>query len=297
MRKVYGLFLTVVLSVMIVDAPDAMAQFGIKIPKVPSIGKDSKDSKAPAAKAPQLPPPEVTSIKPDVVPPGWTGAVVFTGKNFLSSMTLQMECEGYPGLKTREFRVENSGSATLQLAVPEPPDDKEASVCTTSVQQNVAATSDIKPSVQGTATIVQVKGPTFKISDTSGLARQYAVCFIAEGELSPEDMLEKTLAVKQKSAEWLVQQMQKGGGTTRQVPPECTLWVSPTSLKYGTILDVPASSVKAIEQVSMFGANAFPGLPSAPSLSFKIVLNNGKIYNFEEAPNKVREQLKRKLKK
>src|SRR5437773_197439 len=211
------------LSLMIVDAPDAMAQFGIKIPKVPSIGKDApKDSKTPAAKAPLLPSPEVTSIKPDVVPPGWTGAVVFTGKNFLSSMTLQMECEGYPGLKTREFRVENSGSATLQLTVPEPPDDKGASICTTSVQQNATATDDIKPSVQGTATIVQVKGPTFKISDTSGIPRKYDVCFIAEGELSPEDMMEKTMAVKQKSAEWLIQQQQKGAAT-KLTPPECTL--------------------------------------------------------------------------
>ena len=92
-----------------------------------------------------------------------------------------------------------------------------------------------------------------------------------------------------------IQQQQQKGVAARLMPPECTLVVSPTSIKYGTLLDVPASSVKAIEQVNMFGANAFPGLPQA-SLSFKIVLNNGKIYNFEES-SKVREQLKRKLKK
>ena len=268
--------LAVFVVATVIHVPETMAQFGIKLPKLPAAVKDSKDnskdnSKTAAANKPKAPAPEVSNIQPNVVPPGWEGDVVFTGKNFLTTMTVMMNCPGYPGLKTRDSRVDNSGSATLKLQVPAPNSsaENEEATCKITLQQTLA---DIQPSAQGTPVVTQVTGLSFAISDSSPLARSYQACFVVEGDLSPEEFAEKFAVWIQKS------------------PEECKLWVSASSVKYSvgekTILDAQASGVKAIEPIDMFGQ----------PFGFRLSLTNGKIYSFTDG-RQVREKIKRKLKK
>ena len=96
LRSTFG-FLAIFVAVNVIYVPGAFAQFGIKLPKLPNVGKDSKDSKdskdaknssadtSNAAPAPPMPPLELSSLTPNLVPAGWKGDVVFTGKNFLQN--------------------------------------------------------------------------------------------------------------------------------------------------------------------------------------------------------------------
>ena len=270
-----GVLLTI-MAVLATQAPVAMAQFGLKLPKVPKIGK--QEPKPPAqAKQPQGPPPEVTAITPSSVPPGWEGEVVFAGKNFAPNMKLRLECGGQ-SIKPKDFRVEGAERATFHLKVQP---TAEETTCIIALEVPPAApTAETGPAAQGTPMVVQVTGATFAISESSNLAKAYKACFLAEGDLAPMEIMMK-----------FSEAMQKGS------QDQCQLFVSADSVKYAdkgkTILDQPASAVKTVDPVLMMGN---------PMGAFRIVLTNGKIYNFmatggHNQDDPLDEQIKRKLKK
>lgn len=264
------------MGLLATQAPAAMAQFGLKLPKVPKIGK--QEPKSPAqAKQPQGPAPEVTSITPSLVPPGWEGDVVFAGKNFATNMTLRFQCEPTSALP-RNFRVESGERATFHFRVPAP---AEESKCLIWLGVPPAPpTAETGPSVQGSGLVVQVTGATFGISSSSALAQAYQACFLAEGELTPMELMMKYSEAMQKGSQ-----------------DECKLLVSSDSVKYAdkgkTILDQPASAVKTVEPILMMGQ---------PMGMFRIVLASGKMYNFmasggHHSDDPLEDQIKRKLKK
>ena len=261
-----------VMAVLATQAPAAMAQFGLKLPKVPKIGK--QEPKPPAqAKQPQGPAPEVTSITPSLVPPGWEGDVVFAGKNFAQNMKLRLGCGN-----VKDFRVESGERATFHLKVQP---TAEETTCIIALEVPPAPpTAETGPAVQGTPMVVQVTGASFAISESSALAKAYKACFLAEGDVPPMELMMK-----------LSESMQKGS------QDECKLLVSSDSVKYAdkakTILDQPASAVKTVEPILMMGN---------PIGVFRIVLTNGKMYNFmasggHNSDDPLEDQIKRKLKK
>jgi len=278
-------------TVNIAHVPTASAQFGIKIPKVPSIGKDkneskdSKDSKVAktttaAAPTPAGPPMELSSISPNVVPAGWEGDVVFTGKNFLSNMTVDLECADIHGLKTRDFKVNSSTSATLHLQLPDGNwDERDEATCVfTLTQVTKEMPKDISPTTKGDPQVQQLKTATgatsFGISNSSPIPRGYAACFVAEGNLSLEDFYPKFLDM-----------MQKQNGLFK-----CRLLVSPTSAKYETLFDVQSSGIKAIEPIDFL----VPG----QVLGFRVTLTNGKIYGFGDlSQGVIMKKIKSQIKK
>lgn len=266
-----------VMAVLATQAPAAMAQFGLpKLPKVPKIGKQEPKPTA-QAKQPQGPAPEVTAITPSSVPPGWEGDVVFAGKNFAPNMKMRLECGGQ-NIKPKDFRVEGAERATFHLKIQP---TAEETTCIIALEVPPAPpTAETGPAVQGSPMVVQVTGASFAISESSNLAKAYKACFLAEGELAPMEIMMKYSEAMQKGSQ-----------------DECKLYVSSDSVKYSdkgkAILDQPASAVRTIEPVLMMGN---------PMGAFRIVLTNGKIYNFmasgghnEDDP--LDEQIKRKLKK
>jgi hypothetical protein len=273
---VHAGWLATVVGLLFVSVPGAMAQFGLKLPKVPKINK--QEPKPPAqAKAPQGPAPEVTTITPNSVPPGWEGEVAFAGKNFAKNMKLRLNCEN-ASVTLRDFRVENAERATFRVKVPA---SAEESKCLIALEvPPVPPTAETGPTAQGSPLVVQVTGATFLVSESSALARAYQACFLAEGDIPPMELMVK-----------LSEAMQKGS------QDECKLYVSSDSVKYSDqgkpVLDQPASAVKTVEPVLMMGQ---------PMGIFRIVLTSGKIYNFmasggHNQDNPINEQIKHKLKK
>jgi hypothetical protein len=261
-------------------APMAFGQFGGLKKKLEKIGTvKSPESKPPEAKAPQQPqgpPPVVTSITPSEVPPGWEGQVVLTGSNFTKGMKLRLNC-GYQTMKIKNFMVESAERVTFVLRVPL---DLEETKCVMAFEVMPAAAAETAPTAQGSPQVFQVTGPSLSVSESSGLARAYKACFLAEGNIPAMQLMQS-----------LAQVMNSGD------QDECKLMVSADAMKYENkgkvILDTPVSAVKTVEPVLMMGQ---------PMGAFRIVLASGKMYNFfssesQSSDNPVWDQIKAKIKK
>jgi hypothetical protein len=265
-------------GVVIFSASMAFGQFGLpKIPKIPKLGK--QDSKPPAkAQQPKEPMPEVKTIEPNLVPPAWEGDVVLTGKNFGKAMKLRLECGGH-NINTKDLRVESAERAMFHVKLS---GSDEESTCAMAVEVPPGgAMAEIAPTPGGTVEVVQVTGATFAVSNSSKLPQTYKACFLAEGDVPYMQLMMK-----------MAQKMQ----TSSQ--DECKLVVSSDSVKYvapdKTVLDSSASGVKTVEQILMMGN---------PSGIFRIILANGKIFNFMvtessgSRQNSTYEAVKKKLNK
>jgi hypothetical protein len=257
-----------------VGPSDASAQFGL--PKIPKLSKTGKKDAPPQAAKPQGPPPQVAAISPNSVPPGWEGDVILTGTNFSKTMKLRMQC-GYQSVKTVKFMVESAERAVLSLKIS-PTSEEEK--CTIVLEVPPEATAETGPTVEGTPQIVQVTGATFAIADSASYAKPFQACFLAEGDVPVMELMMKLSQAMQQSSQ-----------------DPCKLLVSSASVKYAsqgkTILDQPASAVKTVDQVLMMGN---------PIGVFRIVLTNGKIYNFfasgsQSSDDPLFEQIKRRLNK
>ena len=259
-------------------APMASAQFGLKIPKIPKVGKTEPNPPA-RAPIPKGPMPQVKTIDPSVVPPGWEGDVVFTGINFGKAMKLRIGCGSY-NVKTKDFRVESAERAVAHIILSHP-SDEEDTVCTIALEVPPGgAMADTAPSAGGPIEVVQVTGPTLTVSNSSALPQAFKACFLGEGDVPPMQIMMK------------LGQVMQGGSQD-----ECKLLVSADSVKYSnqgkTVMDQPASSVKSIDPILMMGN---------PTGAFRIVTTSGKIYNFfasggQHEDNPLSEQIKKKLKK
>ncbi|MBI4164222.1 MAG: hypothetical protein HY508_00635 [Acidobacteria bacterium] len=263
-----ALFLMVLVALA---ASVALGQFGDLKKKI----SKATNSTPPTAKTPQGPTPVVTSITPASVPPGWEGQVALTGTNFAKNMKLRLDCN-YQSLKIKTFTVESTERAVLDVKVPP---EMEESKCVMVLEVPPAPVSETAPTAQGTPQIVQVTGPSLSISESSGLAKALKACFLVEGDIPAMQLMQN-----------LAQAMQSMGND------ECKLMVSADSIKYSNkgkvVLDTPASAVKVVEPVLVFGN---------PSGMFRIGLSSGKFYNFfssesQGSDNPVWDQIKAKLK-
>lgn len=268
-REIQKVLLTCALIVL--AAPIGLGQFNLNKLKPPKTGTTTP----PATKAPQGPTPVVTAITPATVPPGWEGQIAMTGTNFAKDMKLRLDCN-YQSVKIKNFTVESAERAVFDIKVPP---EMEESKCVMVLEVPPAPVSETAPTAQGSPQIVQVTGPSLVISESSGLAKAYKACFLAEGDVPPMQLMQS------------LSQMMQGGSQD-----ECKLMVAADSIKYSNkgkvILDAPASAVKTIEPVLMFGQ---------PMGIFRIVLASGKIYNFfnseGNSDNPVWDQIKAKIKK
>lgn len=250
-----GSKLMVVAGVVFFSASMAFGQFGLpKIPKIPKLGK--QEPKPPArAEQPKGPMPEVKTVEPSLVPPGWEGDVVLTGKNFGKAMKLRLQC-GDQNINTKDLRVEAPERAVFHVKLS---NSDEETTCVMALEVPPGgAMAEIAPTPGGTVEVVQVTGATFAISNSSKLPQTYKACFLAEGDVPYMQLMMKMAQMMQTSSQ-----------------DECKLVVSSDSVKYAalgkTVLDSSASGVKTVDQVLMMGN---------PSGIFRIVLASGKIYNF-----------------
>jgi hypothetical protein len=266
-RKVLFLMVMVALAASV-----ALGQFGDLKKRI----SKATNPTPPAAKAPQGPMPVVTAITPASVPPGWEGQIVLTGTNFAKDMKLRLNCS-FRSVKIKTFTVESGERAVIDINVPP---EMEESKCVMVLEVPPAPVSETAPTAQGTPQIVQVTGPSLSISESSGLAKAFKACFMVEGDIPPMQLMQS------------LSQMMQGGSQD-----ECKLMVAADSIKYSNkgkvVLDAPASAVKTVEPVLMFGQ---------PMGIFRIVLASGKIYNFfssesQGKDNPVWDQIKAKLKK
>jgi hypothetical protein len=260
------------MALVTLSAPIALGQFG-GLKKAISKGTSPTP---PAAKAPQGPTPVVSAITPNSVPPGWEGQVVLTGTNFAKTMKLRLDCS-YQSVKIKNFTVESAERAVFDIKVPP---EMEESKCVMVLEVPPAPVAETGPTPQGTPQIVQVTGPSLSITESSGLAKAFKACFMVEGDVPAMQLMQS------------LSQMMQGGSQD-----ECKLMVASDSIKYSTkgkvVLDTPASAVKTLEPVLMFGQ---------PMGIFRIILTSGKIYNFfssesQGSDNPIWDQIKAKLKK
>ena len=269
-NQVRKTLLTIVL--MALASQIALGQFNLPKVKVPKIGTTTP----PAAKAAQVPAPTVASITPASVPPGWEGQVVLAGTNFTKNMKLRLDCN-YQTVKIKNLNVESAERLTFDIKIPA---GMEESKCIMVFEVPPTPASETDPTPQGTPQVFQVTGPTLAISESSSLAKAFKACFLVEGDIPPMQLMQS-----------IAQAMQTMGND------ECKLMVSFENIKYSNkgkvILDAPASAVKEVELVLIFGN---------PSGAFRIVLSGGKVYNFfssesHDSDNPITDQIKAKLKK
>jgi len=240
--------------------------------------------------------PEVTAIKPDAVPPGWEGDVVFTGKNFAEKMKLRMDCGNF---KPEGFHVESVDRAVFHVKVPPEAEDTK---CLIALEVPPGgATAETGPAVEGTpqvGQVMQVTGANFAISSSSTLAVARGACLMSEGPIGREDDPASTYEA------YLNAQIefQKKWETNPAFLQECQMYVSPDSVKYvqsgKTVFEKPASAVKKVEKFFIPGP-----IGDMPSDVFSITWADGKIQNFMGVakdglpPSQAYDDLKQKLKK
>ena len=262
------------------------AQLGIPKIKIPKAGGG-----APVSKVAQGPLPEVKAIKPDAVPPGWQGDVVFTGTNFIKSMSLRLDCVSF---RNEDFHVESAERAVLHVKIPPRTEETKCLV----VLAVFADSAEIGPSGQGTPQIVQVSGPSFAISGSSNLPVARGACLMGEGPIGKAD----DMASKYEGYLNLQMEFQKQFQTNPNFIMECEFYVSPDTVKYvqggKTVFEKPSSTVAKVEKFVMptpFGEQ--------PTDVFSIAWTDGKIQNFmgvakdNSPPSQAYDDLKSKLKK
>ena len=270
---------------MAFTVPDSAAQFGLPKIKVPKIGGASQ-----AAQAPKGPAPEVKSIKPDTVPPGWEGDVIFTGTHFSPNMRVRLDCVQY---RLEDFKVESAERAVLHLKVQPRAEETNCVIVLA-----VVGDSDINPSGGGTPEIVQVTGPNFSISGKSDLPVGRCACLAGEGRIGKDD----EMASRYEGYLNLQMEFQQKFVNDPDFVPGCEFFVSAETIKYAekgkVIFEKPASTVAKVEKFNMPSP-----MGDQPTNVFSITWKDGKIQNFmgfdkDGAPaDQAYDELKSKLKK
>ena len=250
-------------------APLAAAQFRLpKLPKLPKTGeKKSEPSKAAAPEAP-----EILSLTPNSFPPGGSGEVVLAGKAFFRGMRIRVGCKGdseeVNSLKDHAVRVESPERAVLKLSIPFSAQEGPCTLYSVVYWgiEGVMGTDETEESPVGTREVLQTKSAaTFSISNASKVPVSVAVVFLGEGEMDYMQMMMKmseamTPGFGKKSEKTL---LQLSSDTVKCVQGQKTIFSEPTS------------AVKETGEMSMQG-EATMGI-------FRIVFNDGKIYNFMKA--------------
>lgn len=167
-----------------VGVTTAPAQLGLpKVPKLPGQGKSTSPGKQ-ALKGPR---PSLTAINPNSAPPGGTGDLSLTGKNFARGMELRINCKGgYPNFDN--FRVESPERAVVHAHFPL---DMSEGSCEVYLDYILAENGEISPSRQGTPEVtVQVKSVTFSISNSSPMPVNLGeFALVSEEEIKSRDAM------------------------------------------------------------------------------------------------------------
>jgi hypothetical protein len=237
---------------MVISSLVAAAQ--LHMPKLPKLGKsDSPQQK----KSPAGPLPEITSMDPNSASPGAEGDVVLTGKNFNAGMNLRMNCpDEAPSIQS--FKVESATRAVAHIKFPY---HVKEGPCEIYVEARPGG-SEIGASNPGTTEVVQVKTVSFTIAKSSPMPLALPVFYLGEGDM---DFM----------AAMMKMQKAMQGSWNDAGKPLLKVTNSEVKLTEGdkTVFTEPASGVKEVGQMSMAGQSV--GI-------FRIVCNDGKIYNFME---------------
>jgi len=247
----------------------ASAQFGLpKLPKIPKVGKkESKPATESKEKAAQLPAIEVTSVTPDSAPPGASGEIVLTGKNFFRGMRLRMGCAGDEAapenLRNQLVTVESPERATFKVSIPENAQEGPCMLYVVGYWGRAGVVTDeTNESPAGTPEITQISPDKvlFRISNSGSMPLSVPVFLAGEGNMQFMEIMMK-----------LNQSMQGGWGKGGK----SSLLLSPDTVQYvqddKTVFSEPTSGATKVEEMSMMGK---------PTGVFRIVFKSGKIYNF-----------------
>lgn len=245
-----------------IGAPSAETQFP-SLPKVKVPGKApaAKDKNTPsAAKASSLPAPELSQISPDSVPPGGSGDVVLTGKNFDDHLSMRLNCHN-AGAVVNSFKVEGPTRAVAHITMST---GAREGKCQVYLERHAGKqTAEMAESSFDSPEVYQVpeSGPSFSVSNKSPMPVSVPAVLLAEGDKGFMELVGK-----------MQQAMMPGFG---QQGGKALLLLASDTVKYTkggqTVFTEPVSNVKAVEEMNMQGQST--GI-------FRIVFKNGKIYNF-----------------
>jgi hypothetical protein len=248
--------------ILMVFAGTAWGAAQFHMPKIPKLGKSQSQptEQKKETKGPAVPAAEITDISPNSASPGSEGDIVLTGKNFTDGTKLRMNCpDEAPSISS--FKVESPTRAVAHLKFGYEMKEGPCEIYI-EVRPVPGAQGEMAASTPGTTEVVQVKGPGFTISKSSGMPVALPVIFVGEGDMQFMDVMMK------------VQQAMQGSWNDAGKP---VLLVSQKELKLNqgdkTIFTEPAANVKDVGQMSMMGQSV--GV-------FRVVFTDGKIYNFME---------------
>jgi hypothetical protein len=228
----------------------ALAQF--HLPKIPKLPKKESKPAAPATKevgASNAATLEVSLIAPDSAPPGGTGELTITGKGFAKDSAIGFNCPH------GQFSLEN-----IQVVTP------------TKMTGTIHVPLDTEEGPCGVNGANLAKGGApFRISNSSPLPVAVAAGYIGEGDMDFMQMMMKFQQVAMKNAQGSWQ----SGSNSGQAPPPDELHLTPSTISFYSagqkIFEEPVSGVKNLGEMSQGGH---------PIGIFRIVFNDGKIYNF-----------------
>jgi len=244
---------------LLAGASTASAQFGLpKLPKLPKksdkkppVGKETKASEeaTPEIGASQVGSMEITQISPDSAPPGGYGQVVITGKG-LDRLSFELNCVG-GSIKPESLKVENPNRLVAQIRVPL---DLEEGPCGTGMARSTGT------------------GEPFRISKSANMPIVLPLMYLGEGDMDYMQLMPKMAQgmMEASKGNW-----QAGEATPAQT--KSGLEVSGSSLKFidaGKVaFEEPVSGVKSLGEMTQM---------NQPTGIFRIVFNDGKIYNFAD---------------
>ena len=245
-----------------VGAATAAAQFGlpkIKVPKLP--GQTTAKTKAKRQVEPAGPPPEITAIDPNSGAPGSSGEVVLTGKNLNRKQGVALKF-GSSALRVTHFQVQSPERATMFVTVPA--DAPEGAYGIEMTQYSEASEeADGETSLSGSPEVLAIPDttPKFEVSKSGKLPVTVTSTLLGEGDMQFMDMMMK-----------MQQSMAPGFGNQGA---EGKILIASGSIKClqgdKTIFSESTSAVKDLGEMKQGGK---------PVGIFRIVFNDGKIYNF-----------------
>jgi hypothetical protein len=243
----------VIIGLWVAGSTSASAQFGLpKIPKLPKVSKkETKPSEkaTPEVGASAAASVEVSQMSPDSAPPGGSGEVTLTGKGFKEGMTLDFRCQGAQ-FQPDSIKVTAPDHAVAQISVP----------------------TSAKEGPCGLSIASSKTGEPFRISASANMPMVLPVIFLGEGDMNFMQLMPKMQEQIMKAAQGNWQQ----GQTSQNKPKSQGLRVDSESIKYldldgKTVFEEKVSGVKSMGEMTQM---------NQPTGIFRIVFNDGKIYNF-----------------
>jgi hypothetical protein len=259
-RGVWAVVAAILLCV--IGASTAAAQFGlpkINVPKLPG----QKQTKPKPQGEQAAPPPAITAIDPDSGPPGGAGELVLTGKNLDRKLEMEFLCRDSQ-ISSSHFKVQSAERATVSVSIPLNAKEGPCAIRLTRYWK-VEVGKDGEDSPSGTPEVMAVPDnwPKFTVSNAGKLPVVLPdMALLGEGEMNYMDIMIKS-----------AQDAQAGSGRNPLKGGQFVL--TDNSFKYvqegKEIFSVTPATTKSVDEMTQMGQSM--GI-------FRIVLTNGKVYNF-----------------